>query len=191
MKNWGIWFVGLPGSGKSSIAKRFVDALGARGESPVFLQMDVRRRAYFPHPRYTAEERKKAYELFAQEAAELIASGKNVVLDGCAPALAMREFARGRIPRFAEIYVACPVEVAMQREGQRKQGAVMADLYARALERKETGRQFEGLGEVVGVDVPFEENSRAELTIQNVAVSLEQATDKVLDFFDRWSRAFS
>ena len=71
----------------------------------------------------------------------------------------------------------------MQREGQRKQGAVMADLYARALERKKTGRQFEGLGEVVGVNVPFEENSRAELTIQNVAVSLEQATNKVLDFF--------
>ncbi len=191
MKNWIVWFVGLPGSGKSSIAERFVTALRKRGEAPVFLQMDARRRVYFPRPQYTAEERRQAYEFFAQEGVDNVLSGKNVVLDGCAPVLAMRQYVRERVPYFAEIYVACPVEIAMQRESQRKQGAVMADLYAKALERQKTGRQFEGLGEVVGVDVPFEENRQAELTLQNAEISLEQATDKVLDFFDRWSRAFS
>ncbi len=191
MKNWVVWFVGLPGSGKSSVAGRFVEALRARGESAVFLQMDLRRRAYFPQPKYTAEERKKAYELFALEAVENVVAGNNVVLDGCAPVLAMREFARVRVARFAEIYVSCPVEIAMQREGQREQGAVMADLYAKALERKKTGRQFEGLGEVVGVDVPFEENRQTELKIENVGITLEQATKQALDFFDRWTRAFS
>ncbi len=191
MRNWCLWFVGLPGSGKSSLAQNFVAQLEKRGENPVLLQMDLRRKAYFPNPKYTAEERLEAYRLFAEEGAALVASGKNVVLDAAAPKVAMREYARERIACFAEVFVSCPVETAMEREANREQGAVMADLYAKALERQKTGKQFDGLGEVIGVDVPFEENPKAECVLLNVGLSLEQATMQILDFFDGWRRAFS
>ncbi len=191
MKNWCLWFVGLPGSGKSSLARNFTAELEKRGENPVLLQMDLRRKAYFPQPKYTAEERFEAYRLFAGEGADLVARGKNVVLDGTAPQLMMRECARERIAHFAEIFVSCPVDIAMEREGRREQGAVMADLYAKALQRQKTGEQFEGLGEVIGVDVPFEENPKAEFVLYNVGLTLEQATVRILDFFDGWRCAFS
>lgn len=186
MSGWAVWFVGLPGSGKSTLARGVCEALRHRGVDVVHLEMDARRKAYFPNPEYTEEERNKAYAMFVDEAAELCAEGNNVIMDGAAHRLAFRERARGRIERFAEILIRCEVEEAMQREASREGGRVMADLYAKALERKRTGRQFEGLGEVVGVDVPFEEDDRAECGFDNTRLSREEALRKVLHFLDRW-----
>ncbi len=185
-KGWAVWFVGLPGSGKSSVAKGVADALKNRGHDVVYLQMDERRKTYFPKPTYSPDERAKAYEMFADEAALLAASGKGVILDGTAPKIAMRARARKALPRFAEVYVKCPLEVAMQREKSRPEGLVMAGLYEKALERREKGTQFSGLGQVIGVDIPFEVDEQAECVVDNVSLTLEQATFRVITWFDDW-----
>jgi adenylylsulfate kinase len=184
---WGVWFVGLPGSGKSSVARGVAEVLKGRGLDVVHLQMDERRKAYFPNPSYSSEERARAYEMFADEAAELAGQGKGVILDGTAPKRAMRNRARNKIPRFAEVYVACPLEIAMEREKSRPEGLVMAGLYEKALERKEKGTQFPGLGQVIGVDIPFETDAHAECVVDNAALTLDQAVAKVIDWFDGWS----
>ena len=62
----------------------------------------------------------------------------------------------------------------------------MADLYKKALARKKTGAQFEGLGEVIGVDIEFEENPSPECVIDNDQESIEQGRNKVLAFLARW-----
>ena len=51
--------------------------------------MDERRKSYFRHPDYSAEERERSYTLFAEEAAALTADGRNVILDATAYKLAM------------------------------------------------------------------------------------------------------
>jgi adenylylsulfate kinase len=185
-QGFAVWFTGLPGSGKSTLARAARDFLASRGLDAVLLEMDVRRKAYFPRPRYDAAERERAYELFAQEAADLVGRGRVVVLDGTAYRRLMRDRARALIPRFAEVFVRCPVEVAMQREAGRPQGRVMADLYAKALERKRSGKHFEGLGEVVGVDVPFEADERAECVIDSAALDKDEAAARVREFLAAW-----
>ncbi|MFO8100963.1 MAG: adenylyl-sulfate kinase [Dehalococcoidia bacterium] len=183
---WVVWFVGLPGSGKSTYAGAVFDALRKRGDEVTCLSMDERRKAYFLEPQYTAEEREKAYRLFADEAAMLAREGGNVIMDGTAHRLSMRSYARRLMPKFAEIEIRCPLEVAVQREKNRPEGEVMAGLYEKAIQRKETGAEFEGLGEVVGVDVPFEENPEAECIIDSTTVSIEEGKDMVIALIDRW-----
>jgi len=183
---WVIWFVGLPGAGKSAYAQAVYEALRKKGEDVRYLSMDERRKAYFHTPQYTAEERAKAYELFAREAAEIAEEGTNVIMDGTAPKLFMREYARRLVPRFAEIFVRCPLEIAVYREAHRPEGLVMADLYQKALKRKETGTYFEGLGEVVGVDTHFEETPMAECVIESDQTSIEQGRNRVLAFLTVW-----
>ena len=185
-EGWAIWVVGLPGSGKSTLARGLHDALQGRGVDAVLLQMDERRKAYFPEPKYTAEEREAAYRMFAEEAAGLVRKGRNVIMDGSAHRVSMRRIAREKIFRFAEIFVKCDLETAMAREAGRPAGKVMVDLYRKALERKETGRDFDGLGEVVGVDVPFEQDPLAELVIDNTELSKEETLGKSLHFVDTW-----
>ncbi len=184
---WAVWFVGLPGSGKSSVAECVADRLRDQGRDVFLLQMDERRKAYFPEPRYTDEERARAYELFADEAAEMVAGGRNVIMDGTAPKLLMRQRARDKIQKFAEVYIHCPLSTAMQREAKRPQGKIMADLYAKALKRRETGRDFPSLGQVVGVDVQFEKDPAAELRVDNAGdKKLEDSVDEVMRFLDNW-----
>lgn len=186
---WALWFTGLPGCGKSTIARAVRDELAARGLNAVFLVMDERRKAYFSHPTYSAEERAKAYTLFAREAADLVAAGRGVILDATANRLAMRQEARALITRFAEVLVRCPLGEAMRREATRSLGHhkayVMPGMYQRALERKHTGVPVPGLGEVVGVDVPYEENPEAECVLDALRPVEENAT-RVLNFLDGW-----
>jgi len=183
---WVIWFVGLPGSGKSTYALSVYDALQKRGKNIRYLSMDEKRKAYIQSPQYTAEERTKAYDLFVQEAAQIAEEGTNVIMDGTAPRLLMREYMRKLVPRFAEIYIRCPLETAMNREAKRADGLVMADLYRKALKRKQAGTYFKGLGEVVGIDIPFEENPLAECIIESDQVSIGEGRDRVLDFLSSW-----
>lgn len=183
---WAVWVVGLPGCGKSALAYGLRDSLRARGVDVELLQMDERRKVYFPEPRYTREERETAYRLFAEEAARLTRAGRNVILDGAAYQVSMRRYARSLIPRFAEIFVRCDLETAMAREAGRPEGKIMAGLYRKALERKETGRDFDGLGEVLGVDVPFEKDPEAEFVIDNTALAKPETLRKTLHFLDTW-----
>lgn len=193
-KRMALWFVGLPGSGKSSVARETLGLLQEHGLEPVHLEMDQRRKQYIPAPQYTREERDKAYAMFADEAAELVAQGHCVLMDGTANELRWRRQARKRIAQvggFAEVYVACSLETAMQRESARPQGKVAAELYRKALERQRTGRQFPGLGDVVGVDVPFEQDPLAELTLDSEARPPEENARLVMAYLEDLDNADS
>lgn len=181
-----LWFTGLPGCGKSTLALAVRDALRARGVAARLLQMDARRKAYTPEPGYSAAERERAYGLFVDEAAGLAEQGFLVLMDASAPKRSMRRAARQRIERFAEVHLRCRPATAMAREASRPEGLVMAGLYAKAIARKVTGRRFEGLGEVIGVDVPFEEDPRAELILDADAQGVEALRDTVLERFKEW-----
>jgi len=185
---WAVWIVGLPGSGKSNLARFLYETLLVSGRDVRLLQMDAERSRYAGSgaDAYSEAGRARAYGQFAAEAAALAAAGHGVLMDGAAHQLAMRQAARRQIPKFAELYVKCTIEQAMQRESRRPQGQVMADLYRKALERKATGQAFEGLGQVVGVDVPFEENPDAECVIDNTRLRIAETRARALAFLDAW-----
>ncbi|MGE4551676.1 MAG: adenylyl-sulfate kinase, partial [Desulfovibrionaceae bacterium] len=128
----------------------------------------------------------RAYGLLAEEAAALARLGCGVVLDGTAHRKAWRDAARAKVAHFAEVHVACPLDTAMQREAARPQGHVMAGLYAKALERRRTGRECPGLGQVIGVDVPFEEDPAAECRVDNAGPDPVPAAGAALDCLRAW-----
>jgi adenylylsulfate kinase len=186
MIGFAVWITGLPGCGKSTIARELATLLAARGVNAVHLEMDARRRAYFPNPTYSAQEREAAYARLVDEAAALAATGRAVILDATAPRLAQRDAARGRIPRFLEAQVRCPLELAMAREAARPRGKVMAGLYAQALERRRSGVAVPGLGLVPGVDVPCEENPAAEVVIDAERDTPQAAARRIVAALEPW-----
>jgi len=182
---WVIWFVGLPGCGKSTYARAVYTLLTKKGISVKYLSIDERRRYYCHEPRYNEQERLEVYRKFAEDSAEIAGKGNNVIMDGTAHRISMREYMRSMIPYFAEIYVRCTLATAMKREQKRPEGRVMADIYNKAIKRKKSGRQEKGLGEVIGVDVEFEENPAAECVIDSEKEGVEEGRDKVVDFLNR------
>ena len=165
------WFCGLPGSGKTTIAQGvYGKVTKTKPMSNVsLLSMDTIRQKIFPNPSYSDEERDTAYRALVLAASLLSAAGITVLLDGSGHKKAWRDLARQECPRFVEVYVKCPLELCIERETRRTEGAdgVRKKLYLDALERLKTGKKEEGLGKVPGVDEPFEESPSPEIILDS------------------------
>lgn len=177
-----VWFCGLPGSGKSSIAKGVQKSVAeATGRSVTLVSMDSIRKKIFPKPEYTDQERDIAYRSFVLIASLLSNSGVTVLLDGTGHRRVWRDLARQICPRFVEVYVKCPIEICIDRETKRTdQNDVRNRLYVDALDRLKTGRRIEGLGKVPGVDEPFEESRDSEVVLDSSSEETKVLVEKAI-----------
>lgn len=180
-----IWITGLPGSGKSTIAKGLLRKLENEGVQVTLLRLDEIREKYVPQPKYTEEERDYVYGKLLEEGLSLIKAGKNIIFDATAHRYRWRDNARKNIKNFAEIYVRCDLDICIKREEERKEGFIMAELYKKALRRKKTGKIYEGLGEVVGVDVPYEESKNVEVIVNSEKLTAEEAAEDIYNELKR------
>lgn len=111
-----LWLTGLPGSGKSAIARELVKKLHHAGVHAAHLESDVLRTQITPFPSYDEAERDAFYAALTQLGAFLHAQGRTVVLDATANRRAYRDIARRVIPRFAEVLVDTPAQVCAERD---------------------------------------------------------------------------
>ena len=113
--SFAVWLTGLSGAGKSTIARALAEALHARGVVPALLESDVMRSQLTPFATYADAERDFFYRALA-DIAVLLSKEVPVIVDATANRRAYRDRARAAIARFAEIYVATPLEVCAQRD---------------------------------------------------------------------------
>ncbi|NYT01625.1 MAG: adenylyl-sulfate kinase [Methanosarcinales archaeon] len=166
---WVVWFTGLPGCGKTTIAQRTKALLEEMGIPSRTLQLDEVRRVITPQPRYTEEEREIVYASLAYMAMLLYEAGVNVIVDATANRRRYRDLARGLIPHFAEVFVQAPLEVCMAREAVRKAEFSPRDIYKKA-----------GKGATVpGVGVAYEEPLSAEIAVDSSKMDPDQCAELV------------
>jgi adenylylsulfate kinase len=158
-----LWFTGLSGSGKSTIAVRVHEVLARRGAEVEYIDGDALREV-FPATGFTREDREEHLRRTGYMASRLAAHGVTVVASFVSPYRESREFIRRLCPAFVEIYVATPLEECERRD--------VKGLYARA--RRGEIRNF------TGIDDPYEAPERPELTLDTRALSVEQCVDAVL-----------
>ncbi|ALA60231.1 adenylyl-sulfate kinase [Nitrospira moscoviensis] len=111
-----IWLTGLPASGKSTIAAALKPKLEALGCTVEVLESDAVRRLLTPTPTYSEQERDLFYRALAFMGARLVAHGVTVIFDATATKRAYRDCARSLIPKFIEVAIECPLELAIQRD---------------------------------------------------------------------------
>lgn len=159
-----LWFTGLSGSGKSTIAVRVHQELLRRGVAVEYIDGDALREV-FPSTGFTREEREEHLRRTGYMASRLAAHGVTVVASFVSPYRASRDFIRRLCPAFIEIYVATPLEECERRD--------VKGLYARA-------RRGE-IPNFTGIDDPYEPPEAPELTLDTGALSVEQSVARVLE----------
>lgn len=169
--SWAIWITGLPGSGKTTLARAVAAALEARGYAVRVLELDEIRRVLTPEPTYSDVEREVVYRALGYMAKLLTDTGISVIIDATAHRQAWRQLARSLIPTFAEVELRCPLEVCQARERVRQARFAPAGIYAHA------GRPGAA---VPGVDVRYEPSPEAELILDTHARDLDAAVQEVL-----------
>jgi adenylylsulfate kinase len=158
-----LWFTGLSGSGKSTIATRVHEVLEREGREVEYLDGDAMREV-FPNTGFTREEREEHLRRTGYMASRLAAHGVTVVASFVSPYRESRDFVRALCRRFVEIYVATPLEECERRD--------VKGLYARA--RRGEIRNFTGL------DDPYEPPEHPELTLDTRVLSVDECVDRVI-----------
>lgn len=125
MSGFALWLTGLPGSGKSSLARALAQHLHHNGIRLQILDSDDLREILTPQPTYSAAERDWFYRVIVHMGLLLTQNDVPVAFAATAAKHRYRDFARQRIDQFAEVHVQCSLETCMQRDPK--------GLYARAL----------------------------------------------------------
>ncbi len=159
-----IWFTGLSGSGKSTIAVWVAQALEREGHKVERLDGDTIR-DIFPATGFTRPERDQHIRRVGYLASRLEKNGVFVVASLVSPYQDSRDFVRGLCDRFLEVYVATPLEECERRD--------VKGLYAKA-------RRGE-IANFTGIDDPYEQPSAPELTVDTSGLSVEQAGRQILE----------
>ena len=161
-----LWFTGLSGSGKSTIANILDQKLHALGKHTVLLDGDNVRHGLNRDLGFTDADRVENIRRVA-EVAKLMADAGLIVLTAfISPFRAERELARSRLPEgeFWEVFVDTPLEVAEKRD--------VKGLYAKA--RAGEIKNF------TGVDSPYESPEAPEMRVDTARMTAEEAADLIL-----------
>lgn len=175
---WVVWFTGLPGCGKTTIAKAVKAMLSENGIEVKILQLDEIRRVVTPNPKYTEEEREIVYSSLAYMAKLLAEAGRNVIVDATANRRRYRDLARRLVPDFAEVYIRADIDTCMARETRRKAEFAPKDIYKKAIQERAA---------VPGINVDYEEPLNPEIEVDATKTDTEHSaefiTKRILDMF--------
>jgi adenylylsulfate kinase len=160
-----IWFTGLSGSGKTTIAHQVEETLLESGVPVEILDGDVVRENLSKGLGFSKEDRDINIRRIAFVAHLLQRNGVFVITAAISPYRAIREEARAMIKDFVEVYAEAPLEVCEQRD--------VKGLYAKA-----RAGEIKGF---TGVDDPYEPPPRPEVTCKTDQETVEESAQKVID----------
>lgn len=159
-----IWFTGLAGSGKSTVATVVEAMLKERGLPVENLDADEVRQNLSPNLGFSLEARDENTKRLAWMGKMLSKHGINVVIAAVATLRKFRDRARELNPHFVEVYVHCPLEVCQERDPK--------GLYAR--------RARGEINDVDGIDIPYEEPLNPEVVIETATMDIEESARLVV-----------
>jgi adenylylsulfate kinase len=164
-----LWFTGLSGSGKSTVASAVERELHQKGIKTFILDGDNVRAGLNSDLDFSAASREENIRRIAHVSALMKDAGLVVLSAFVSPYRKDRDFVRECANNdFSEIFISTPLEVCEQRD--------VKGLYAKA-------RAGE-ISNFTGISAPFEEPANPELDVPTHEMSIEEATAMVVDYIN-------
>lgn len=160
-----LWFTGLSGAGKSTVANLLERRLSALGYHTYLLDGDNLRHGLNRDLGFTPEARVENVRRVAEVARLMVDAGLIVLVCVISPFRSEREFARGLFDdgEFAEVFVDTPLEECERRD-------------PKGLYRKARAGEISNF---TGIDSPYETPERPEVHLETKGVSLDAMVDKL------------
>jgi bifunctional enzyme CysN/CysC len=165
-----IWFTGLPGSGKSTIANLLEKRLHAQGRHTYMLDGDNVRHGLNRDLGFTEADRVENIRRVAEVARLMVDAGLVVLVSFISPYRAERRMARGMFApgEFVEVFVDAPLEECERRDPK--------GLYAKARRGQ--------LANFTGIDSAYENPESPEIRLRTAQTPAAACVQGIIDFLD-------
>ncbi len=169
-----LWFTGLSGSGKSTIANLVEQRLFAQGRHTYILDGDNVRHGLNQDLGFTDGDRVENIRRVTESAKLFVDAGLIVLVSFISPFRSERRLARdsAKEGEFIEIFVDTPIEVCITRDPK--------GLYKRA--------QAGEIKNFTGLDSPYEVPENAELVLKTEDISAEDVAERVVSYLRETGR---
>src|SRR5262245_15522982 len=172
-----LWFTGLSGSGKSTIAFTLEHALVQRGRLAYVLDGDNIRHGLNKNLGFTAADREENIRRIGEVAKLFADAGLITLTSFISPYRKDRDNVRalhdaGKLP-FIEVHCATPIETCESRDPK--------GLYKKARTALASGK---GMG-FTGVDDPYEAPAKPEVTIDATVTSPQDAAAQLIEYLEK------
>ena len=166
-----VWFTGLSGSGKSSIANVLEKKLQAMGRHTITLDGDNIRHGLNRDLGFTKADRVENIRRVGETSKLMVEAGLICISSFISPFASERDTVREMLEEgeFIEVFVDTPLEVCEERD--------VKGLYAKA-------RAGE-LPNFTGISSPFEAPQNPEIRIDTTQMSAEEAAEQIIDYLSR------
>ena len=163
-----LWFTGLSGSGKTTLGTSIEKELFNRGFLTQILDGDNIRSGINKNLKFTEKDRVENIRRIAEVTKLFLNCGVIAINCFISPTKESRDMAKSIIGKenLIEVFVSTPIEVCEKRD--------IKGLYAKA-------RSGE-LKNFTGISSPFETPEHPDITVNTAELSLEESTQKILDF---------
>ncbi|MFP3512851.1 adenylyl-sulfate kinase [Peribacillus sp. SIMBA_075] len=163
-----LWFTGLSGSGKSTIANAVAKELYNRNIRSYVLDGDNIRHGLNKDLGFSEEDRTENIRRIGEISKLFVDSGQFVLTAFISPFRADRQIVRDLLEEgeFIEVYIKCPIEECEVRDPK--------GLYDKA--RKGIIKDF------TGIDSPYEEPEQPEIILESDQYSIEECVEQVIGY---------
>ena len=163
-----LWFTGLSGSGKSTIANALEEILHNNGQFTYLLDGDNVRHGLNKDLGFDDESRIENIRRVGEVAKLFVDSAQIVITAFISPFLSDRKLVRELVEEdeFIEIFIDTPLEICEQRDPK--------GLYKKARDGE--------IKNFTGIDSPYEKPTNPEIYIKNDDISIEDACKCIIDY---------
>lgn len=164
-----VWFTGLSGAGKTTIAKALEAALRARTMRVERLDGDTVRQSLTKDLGFSKEDRDKNIERVTFVAKLLSRNQVAVLAAFISPYAQTRDFVRQETTNFVEVFVDAPLEVCAQRD--------VKGMYAKALRGE--------IANFTGVNDPYEAPQNPDIHVRTDLQTVDESVSAIVKWLNR------
>lgn len=166
-----IWFTGLSGSGKTTIANELEEILHSKGISTFILDGDNIRQGLNNDLGFGQADRKENIRRIGEVAKLFVDSGIVVLVTFISPFASERQLVRDMVEKdeFIEVYINCSLEECEKRDPK--------GLYHRAKNGE--------IKEFTGISSPYEVPENPEIILETSKYSIKECTESLYEYLKR------